>query len=300
MSDVRLASDIKPGSGLSAKFDDLDALDLDLPSPAESGISLGSDVARAGGSDPLNLADSTPSAAAPSSAEKEYDEEMIDLSSNDDDDLVLGGSGPGSDVTRSASDSGISLVDPSDSGLSLETSDLQLGGASVESLSLDAGDSDGDDMISLDEEGDPSAATQLKTDDEFLLTPTEEAGGEDSDSGSQVIALDSDVEFGESSGDDMFGTPLSGVTALDEDTEEDDLGGLGAAAGLSQPAGAMTAYIPDITFSPWSIAFLSFGLVFLLLSGIMMYDLMRNMWSWNGAYSVNSSLMDMILGLFER
>ena len=36
----------------------------------------------------------------------------------------------------------------------------------------------------------------------------------------------------------------------------------------------------------------------LTLSGMMAYDLLRNMWSWNGAYSVNSSLMDMVLGLF--
>lgn len=200
-------------------------------------------------------------------------------------------------MTRSASDSGISLVDPADSGLSLETSDLKLGGPSVESLSLGG---DEEDVISLDEEGDPAAATQLKADDEFLLTPLEEAGGDESDSGSQVIALDSDVEFGESSGDDMFGAPLSGVTAL-EDGEEDagELGGLGVAAGLSQTQGTMVAAVPDITFSGWSIAFLSFGLVFLLLSGIMMYDLMRNMWSWSGPYSVNSSLMDSILGLFE-
>ena len=37
----------------------------------------------------------------------------------DDDDLVLGGSGTGSDITIGG-DSGISLVDPADSGLSLE------------------------------------------------------------------------------------------------------------------------------------------------------------------------------------
>jgi hypothetical protein len=32
----------------------------------------------------------------------------------------------------------------------------------------------------------------------------------------------------------------------------------------------------------------------------MLFDLMRNMWSWNGAYAVNSSLMDMILSWFEN
>ena len=38
--------------------------------------------------------------------------------------------------------------------------------------------------------------------------------------------------------------------------------------------------------------------VLLVLSGMMAYDLMRNMWSWGGTYSVTSSLMDMVLGLF--
>ena len=40
-----------PASGLSAKFDDLDSLDLDMPSAEESGISLDSDVLPAGAQD---------------------------------------------------------------------------------------------------------------------------------------------------------------------------------------------------------------------------------------------------------
>ncbi len=36
------------------------------------------------------------------------------------------------------------------------------------------------------------------------------------------------------------------------------------------------------------------------LCGMFMIDLMQNMWSWNGNYSVNSSLMDMILSWFEH
>ncbi len=37
-----------------------------------------------------------------------------------------------------------------------------------------------------------------------------------------------------------------------------------------------------------------------MLVGMMMYDLLRNMWSWNGAHPVNSGLMDTILGWFEK
>ncbi len=179
---------------------------------------------------------------------------------------MLGGSGPGSDVTRSASDSGISLLDPTDSGLSLETSDLQLGGSAVESLELGE-----DDMITLEEQaGDPDSATQLKADDDFLLTPLEEASGEESDSGSQVIALDADVEFDESAAT-MLGSAsgLSGVTALDEDFGEPlgaGAGDLGAAPGLApSPAMAAVAAGPDITFSAWNIGLLAICLLFLIL-----------------------------------
>jgi hypothetical protein len=34
----------------------------------------------------------------------------------------------------------------------------------------------------------------------------------------------------------------------------------------------------------------------LVLSGIMSFDLVRNMWSWNAPYSVNSSIIEMIRG----
>ncbi len=226
----------------------------------------------------------------------------LDLSGEDDDgDLVLGGSGPGSDVTRSASDSGISLLDPSDSGLSLETSDLQLGGSTVESLELGE-----DDMISLeDQSGDPDAATQLKADEDFLLTPLEDAGGEESDSGSQVIALDAESEFDESAATMLgSGAGMSGVQALDEDFGEPlgaGVGDLGAAPGLA-PAQQMAAAAsaPDMVFPGWTVAFMSIIVLFLILSGMMMYDLMRNMWSWNGTYEVNSSLMDTILSWVEK
>ena len=196
------------GSGVSPLFDDLDTLDLEMPSAADSGISS---------SIPLGLADSKagpmPEAAksdvtlAPSEGQAEGsglllggDEELslgeesglqmaaageggsaIDLSEDVDDDLVLGGSSHG-DLSRSG-DSGISLLDPADSGISLESPPLELGGSGVESLELGE-----DDMLLSDE---PAAKTVVKgaapaepaSEDDFLLTPPEEAGGEESDSG---------------------------------------------------------------------------------------------------------------------
>ena len=53
---------------------------------------------------------------------------------------------------------------------------------------------------------------------------------------------------------------------------------------------------PRAPYSTWNIVSLALCTILLAVIGMMMYDLMRNMWSWNGAFSLNSSLMDMILG----
>jgi Helix-turn-helix domain len=314
-SDVRLASSSDPASppasGLSAKFDDLDSLDLDMPSAEESGISLDSDVLPAGAQDlilpddPVSLSDKPVTAKPPSDGGGS----VLELGDEDDDVLGLGSSGVGldSDVTRSVSDSGISLVDPSDSGLSLERNDLQLGGSKLESLDLGGGD----ELISLDDQDPSEAPTQLKADDDFLLTPAEDATIEES-SGSQVIALDSELDFDESSAT-MVGAGEA-VTALEEEEDSSlsggmssgDLGmvGLGSlpptTAVAPAPAMAAMAATNDMAFTVWNILLLVSLMICLILCGSMLFDLMRNMWSWNGAYPVNSSLMDMILSWFEN
>jgi len=38
--------------------------------------------------------------------------------------------------------------------------------------------------------------------------------------------------------------------------------------------------------------------LFISLSGMMVFDLLRNMWSWEQASPINSAIMDLILGLF--
>ena len=113
---------------------------------------------------------------------------VIDLSkSPSDDELVLGGiSGTGSDVTLGG-DSGISLVDPSDSGLSLETP-LNLGPVAEESLELGE-----DDMLTTTQTVGKSSPAKVKADDDFLLTPLDESADTE-ESGSQVIALDTEAE----------------------------------------------------------------------------------------------------------
>ena len=200
------------------------------------------------------------------------------------------GSGAGSDVTGGTGDSGINLGNPSESGLSLEDEPLELGGSAVESLELGE-----DDMVPLEEEAaDPDAATQLKADDDFLLTPVEDVGAEDSDSGSQVIALDTE-EFDESA-EGLLATELGAEPLLEEDAAlaaGADLGGAVALAGagaLIQPKQAVEA-----PYSVWNVLSLMFIVVLLAFTGMMMIDLLRNMWTWDGTYAGNSAMMDSII-----
>jgi hypothetical protein len=51
-------------------------------------------------------------------------------------------------------------------------------------------------------------------------------------------------------------------------------------------------------YTPLQIAGLVACVIFLMLCGMMMYDMVRNIWSWDTAYSANSTLMDWILKWF--
>lgn len=276
-----------------------DVLDEQASHVEELNLTLDEDLSLEDSSGTLR---SMPAAGSP----PEIGSSAIDLSGKglEDDDLVLGGSGIGSDVSIGG-DSGISLVDPADTGISLEQP-LDLGGASAESLELGDGDLLGGGEAAA------GALGGLKTDDDFLLTPMEEtADTDDSGSGSQVIALDTEedeqVGMGGSSGATM-------AAMLDEDlTAQPSLDmGLGAlmaggpllgpqpgSLGESVPAMQPAAALPEAPYSRLQIAGLSVCAVLLMICGMMMYDNLRNMWSWEGPYGVNSWLMDTIVGLFE-
>jgi excisionase family DNA binding protein len=220
----------------------------------------------------------------------------------DDDNVVLGGSGTGSDITIGG-DSGISLVDPTDSGLSLEEP-LELDRAEDESLELGE-----DDMLTFSEEADTDAPTQLRADEDFMLTPMEEAPEEESESGSQVIALD--TEPAPESAPTMLapGRAPAAAAMLDEDFSA--AGDAGLAAGMpvggpltaAQPglaeaasvAAPVTEAFQEAPYTGLNILALSVCTLLLILGGMMAYDLMRNMWSWGGPYTVNSQLMDLIV-----
>ncbi len=167
------------------------------------------------------------------------------------------------------------------------------------------------DLLTAGETGGGSGG--LKTDDDFLLTPMEEtADTDDSGSGSQVIALDTEGEEQPGMVGGASGATMAAM--LDEDlTAQPSLDmGLGApmvggpllgpqpsSVAESAPVVQAAAALPETPYSRLQIAGLAACAVLLMICGMMMYDNLRNMWSWEGPYSVNSWLMDTIVGLFE-
>ena len=77
---------------------------------------------------------------------------------------------------------------------------------------------------------------------------------------------------------------------------------MGGAAGFATGTSLMpsSASREEVAFSGWSVVFMSLITVTLMLGGMMTYDLMRNMWSWDGPYTFNSSIMDSVIGMFEQ
>lgn len=293
-SDLNLATDAGASDVLAGDSDLLSMADGGTGAAGESGIDLSlADDSGAGlagsslslsDSDALSLDDSDLSLSGDSGSGLGADSSLeLDL---DDDDL-LAGSGIGSDITLGASDSGINLSNPSDSGISLE--DVGSGIDSTLDSSLELGD---DDMIELEAEPvDAEDATELQTDDEFMLTPVAgdaDLDEESDDSGSQVIALDSD-EFDESA---------ATMLVPDDDPlgeEMDDIGTAGPVVASSSAASTGGAG-DEAEFTTWNIAGLVMLAIFMLLCSLLALDVARNIWTWNEPFSISTSLMNLITG----
>jgi len=329
--DVLDQLELESNAGGASGFEDLEELEIDLA--AESSRILSPDelekvqaaasqpVGSLGGSD-LALDDSdvdsdmgstdVPLLDADASAalEEEGSGSEIDLAG--DNDLVLEDT-EGSDITLGSGDSGINLA-PADSGLALDDIPLEIGGSAILS-SLDLGGADSDPEISLIGSAPDSAAqepeAELQTDEDFQLTPLSKgASAEEGDSSSQVIALDADIENFGDLGDDGVGVlddvgVLDGDVDFSEDVGEDvmiaeDFASADPDGSLEVGAYAGAAAVGSET--PFSVGQLVglFGCgVLMSLAGVMMLDMVRNIWSWDEPYSLSSSLIDSILGLFS-
>lgn len=199
------------------------------------------------------------------------------LELDDDDDQVLG---EGSDVTFSGQSSGINIISPSDSGLALDEVSLDLSGSAPIGSSLDLGSMVED--MSLE----PLAlggGPESKVGEDFQLTPLGEDDGDEEKDSSQVIALD---ELSE----ETAGSPLaSGLGEPGMMAEDFSMGGLTPGA---VPVGMATA--ADMPFSIWNVMGLAGCMLLLGLCGMMTFDLLRNMWSWDGVSTINSSLLEVL------
>ncbi len=255
------------------------------------------------GSDALQLSDdelklmdpggTSPGMAKPAESPKKTSGSSIKLG-DEELELVMG-SKTGSDVTQSPTDSGIQLISPSDSGLSLDQP-VALGSSARRLLDMPLDDLGTGEELALETPGAPA-----KPDEDFLLTAVDDANEESSDSGSQVIALDTEDELGSG----MFAGGGSGAGLLEEEPAVGSLGGGGLSPVLTPTSafspstaammgGAPIAAPAEAPYSSANITVLSVCVVLLMLCGMMTFDLMRNMWGWNGPYSVNSSILDSI------
>ncbi len=217
------------------------------------------------------------------------DSDLALAADSDDDDIISAESGSSEgELAIGSSDSGIGVASPSDSGLSLE--------ADSASGALELPEDE--DMISLDDEliASPDDPTQLQNDEEFLLSPSDEMlGDESSDSGSQVIALDDSSAF-ESDSD------VDGVEAAEPMLVPDDAGALDVQLepidGAVAVAGALPiagAEVPEAAYTAWNILALLFVVLLLSVTGMLMADIVRNMWTWNGDISASSGLANSII-----
>lgn len=304
-SDLRLADDSSKDvlGGASDKLIEAPSNKLDAASASDvlHGSDINLDVK--GGSGTGDMPVSKASASKGSGLALDDDlslEEDDDIGSSDsalDEEIrpksgsKTGSSGKGSDVTLGAGDSGINLS-PSDSGISLEEEPLDLVGSGIESLELPE-----DDDLSLGG-ADDEPAEGVKADNEFLLSAGDTLEEDESDSGSQVIALEDSESFDQDAatmlkgdegalGADAF-QPLGGEAGLE-----------GAAPGL---AGGQPVYVPmqstEMPYSVWNVLALGTVAGMLALSGMMMVDIMLNMWSFSGTNSVSTGLMDMFVSMF--
>jgi excisionase family DNA binding protein len=317
-SDVKLASDsdlLAGGDDLgldlpspSGNFEGLEELEVDLEAES-SRILAPDDVAKAQAAAKAAASGKKPAAPNKSGGLSDLDlaplESHVDITGSDinlggdkgsggalaglsalelddDDDQVLG---DGSDVTLSGESSGINIISPSDSGLALDEVPLDLSGSAPigSSLDLGMGSSVSEDDVSLE-----PLAINVGPDSQigdFQLTPLGDEDGDEEKDSSQIIALDEISE-------DTAGAPLSSAAFGEVGMISEDFG-VGLTPGAT-PVAALGPAGVETPFSLWNVLSLAGCVLLIGLCGMMSYDLLRNIWSWDGVAKVNSGLLQVL------
>ncbi len=278
LGDIGSAINIGSGTGVGSDLP-LGSDDFDLEPSADASHVMGgdSDLSLAPASD-LIQGDSDPAIGSGLNLVGS------DLELADDGDLVLGG---GSDLAL-GSDSGINLMSPSDSGISLEDEPLDLAASGISGLDLAI---EGSDVGSGASSG---SGVDFMQDEEFQLSPSG-ALETDDDSGSQVIELEDSSEFGDAA------VALPTDDGFDAFADVDSGGGLGVDGFDTAPAGAAVIPMgsPEVPYNVLQVLCLLGILLLMCMSGILVTDVVRNMWAWSTVdNNLTSGFTDMILGAF--
>ncbi len=322
MDDLDLADSASNFGGIgSVSGDVLSELDLLAGDSVGSGL-LSGDSENLLGSSLMSVDDGGSSGVDDALAD---DDDL--LISDDDDDLIV--SGAGSDISI-AGDSGINLMSPSDSGLSLESEPLDLAGSSISALDLGAELIDGSGsgagssgygsgLIPDDGSG---SAVDFPADEEFQLSPSGIQLEASDESESQEIDIENSDSFGSGGFAD---TPFDEAAVFEEEPvfegvaepaatggfnfdkspeeptfEAEDEVVAGTSGGIetstrstSAPVGAPAAY--EVPFTIWQTVGLLLILMVMSLGGMLMTDLVRNMWTHTETAAPVSSLTDALI-----
>lgn len=296
--------ELEKETGGTSAFKDLDELEIDLAAESSPALETGKKETSAeetdlglmsSGSLELDLGDESAESTEVPVLEVEESLAGSEIGlAGDEDDIVLEDSS-GSDLTLDSGDSGINLS-PADSGLALDDIPLEMGGSAIlSSLSLEGSDPEISLLGSGAGSGDQPVA-DLQTDDDFQLTPMSESDEAEGDSSSQVIALDEGMEdFADAEVlDEAAFAEEEGDVVLSEDFGEAPAGDLE----MGYAPVAATAAAPGVNYTAGNVILLGSAVLLLSLGGVMMLDMMRYIWSWDEPYTLNSAVMDAILGLF--
>ncbi|TWU38779.1 Helix-turn-helix domain protein [Novipirellula aureliae] len=230
------------------------------------------------------------------------DESSDDLMiADDDDDLVI--SSAESDLSV-AGDSGINLMSPSDSGLSLESEPLDLASSSISSLDLGKDDGNGS-----------GSGVDFQADEDFQLSPSGIGLEAEPESGSQVIEVEDsqpiDVEvaaFDDPAvglpGDEFGAEAVDGFTdaggfddgdGFGQEAEEVGIESTSSRAAVGAAATGTIGY--EVPFSLLQCVALVMIIAIMSLGGMLMTDLLRNMWTYTEPSAPVSSLTDSLISL---
>jgi hypothetical protein len=167
-------------------------------------------------------------------------------------------------------------------------------------------------------------ATQLKQDDQFLLSPSDALSDDESDSGSQVIALEDSESFDADAatmlrsaggaqisedafaaapmdafgqpGDAFGGAPMDAFGAV----TPMPMGGTVATAMPGMPAPSYVQMpVVEAPYSVWNVLGLFFVTIMMICCGMLTVDILLNMWVFESQSSMSMALMDLAIDTFQ-